>query len=411
MNEITGEQVNSCFEMACGKDTEHAGIYDDVVEQKKAVERIQKDEKTKQTSSEPCANSNKQSNSVMSSRSLCFMVAGLVVCFLTAAAAFVLALIIMARISLITSTEAVTSRDDSASLCSSCQQGSRDNKVQDFTERLESMQRQLENMWMVINSTEGQISNLPRKDQHIEDLMNATRQQTKRDTMALLTAFNASQDSLSQKIRKVQVDLHQRDQKVKSIRELTMKEIRWVWTVVNASQVSLSEKLQKIQDNFTQQLNRTIVLLQNSDDSLFASLVEVNSTITLKVNNISEGTVPIGPRGFNGSRGAPGPAGSAGPPGPKGSGDFSTCQYKTSKTVESPGLDDVTTFLDEPNGKRVLGVACSANFGAENNLLSTVRNNVRRYICYCRKTSPHYGPPSGERRACFLHYWECPLTT
>ncbi|XP_068728575.1 uncharacterized protein [Montipora capricornis] len=235
MNEIVGEQVNPCFEMACGKDTEYARICDDVVEQKKAVERIQKDEKTKQTSSEPCANSNKQSDSVMSSRSLCFTVAGLVVCFLTAAAAFVLALIIMARISLITSTEAVTKRDDSASLCSSCQQGSRDNKVQDLTERLESMQRQLENMWMVINSTEGKISNLLRKDQHIEDLMNATRQQTKRDTMALLTAFNASQDSLSEKIRKVQVDLHQKDQKVKSIRELTMKEIRWVWTVVNAS--------------------------------------------------------------------------------------------------------------------------------------------------------------------------------
>ena len=110
MNEIAGEQVNSRFEMACGKETEYAEIYDDVVEQKKAVERIQKDEKTKQTSSEPCANSNKHSDSVMSSRSLCFMLAGLVVCFLTAAAAFVSALIIMHRISLITSTEAVTSR-------------------------------------------------------------------------------------------------------------------------------------------------------------------------------------------------------------------------------------------------------------------------------------------------------------
>ena len=118
MNEIVGEQVNPCFEMAFGKDTKHAGIYDDLVEQKKAVERIQKDEKTKQTSSEPSANSNKQSDSVISSRSLCFMVAGLVVCFLTAAAAFVLALIIMHRISLITSTEAVTSRGK-AQFCSS----------------------------------------------------------------------------------------------------------------------------------------------------------------------------------------------------------------------------------------------------------------------------------------------------
>ncbi|XP_068683504.1 uncharacterized protein [Montipora foliosa] len=97
--------------MASGKATEYAGMYGKGGEQKKTFKRIQKDEKTKQTSLEPPANSNKQSDSVMFSRSLCFMIAGLVVCFLTAAAAFGLALTIMFRISLITSSEAVTSRD------------------------------------------------------------------------------------------------------------------------------------------------------------------------------------------------------------------------------------------------------------------------------------------------------------
>ena len=110
MDEIVGGQVNQCVEMASGKATEYAGMYGEGGEQKKTFERIQKDEKTKQTSLEPPAHSNKQSHSVMFSRSLCFMVACLVVCFLTAAAAFGLALTIMFRISLITSSEAVTSR-------------------------------------------------------------------------------------------------------------------------------------------------------------------------------------------------------------------------------------------------------------------------------------------------------------
>ena len=110
MDKILGGQVNQSFEMASGKATEYAGMYGVGGEQKKTFERIQKDEKTKQTSLEPAANSNKRSNSVMFSRSLCFMVAGLVVCFLTAAAAFGLALTIMFRISLITLSEAVTSR-------------------------------------------------------------------------------------------------------------------------------------------------------------------------------------------------------------------------------------------------------------------------------------------------------------
>ncbi|XP_068728572.1 uncharacterized protein [Montipora capricornis] len=110
MDEIVGGQVNHCFEMASGKATEYAGMYGKGGEQKKTFERIQKDEKTKQTSLEPPVNSNKQFDSVMFSRPLRFMVAGLVVCFLTAAASFGLALTIMFRISLITSSEAVTSR-------------------------------------------------------------------------------------------------------------------------------------------------------------------------------------------------------------------------------------------------------------------------------------------------------------
>ncbi|XP_068683469.1 uncharacterized protein [Montipora foliosa] len=235
------------------------------------------------------------------------------------------------------------------------------------------------------NSTKLVTDKHYKKIKDLEYLMNATREEAKEANLEHLTALWSAGN-------------------------LTMKEFRRVWSTVNASQVVLSEKLRKVRSNFTQQLNLTAMILRSSDASLFASLKHMNLTITEKVNNVSKMAGPIGPRGFNGSRGAPGLAGSAGPPGPKGSGDFSKCHYKTSKGEITPGLNDASTFLDEPNDKRVIGAACSANFGAENNLLSTVNSNVRRYVCNCRKTSPHYGPPSGEKGACFLHYWECPLT-
>ena len=57
---------------------------------------------------------------------------------------------------------------------------------------------------------------------------------------------------------------------------------------------------------------------------------------------------PIGPRGFNGSQGPPGPMGSIGPAGPNGTGDLSTCQYKTKKAVETAGDPLTTIALHEP---------------------------------------------------------------
>ena len=57
---------------------------------------------------------------------------------------------------------------------------------------------------------------------------------------------------------------------------------------------------------------------------------------------------PIGPRGFNGSQGPPGPMGSIGPAGPNGTGDLSTCQYKTKKVEEMPGDQTTIVVLNEP---------------------------------------------------------------
>ena len=58
---------------------------------------------------------------------------------------------------------------------------------------------------------------------------------------------------------------------------------------------------------------------------------------------------PIGPRGFNGSQGPRGPMGSIGPAGPKGTGDLSTCRYKTSKVEEASGSQMTLVELKEPD--------------------------------------------------------------
>ena len=58
---------------------------------------------------------------------------------------------------------------------------------------------------------------------------------------------------------------------------------------------------------------------------------------------------PIGPRGFNGSQGPSGPMGSIGPTGPKGTGDLSTCQYKTLKEEETSGSQSTEITLLEPH--------------------------------------------------------------
>ncbi|KAK2567656.1 hypothetical protein P5673_008509 [Acropora cervicornis] len=122
----------------------------------------------------------------------------------------------------------------------------------------------------------------------------------------------------------------------------TLKEFHRVWTAVNASQAVLSKKLRKVRNNFARKLNQSIVLLQSSDSSLFASMAGINATITEK-------------------------------------------------------------------DKRVIGVTCSADYEAENNLFSRM-DNTRTYSCNCRRTP---APPGvlNTGNKCFIHYWECPLKT
>jgi len=225
-----------------------------------------------------------------------------------------------------------------------------------------------------------------KKIQDLENLLNSTRQNAQEVSRQHFTAIWAAGN-------------------------LTMKEFHRVWAAMNTSQNSLVEKLREVKDNLTEQLNLTTVSLQSDVASLRASLVDLNASVTVKVNNVSKMTGPVGPPGFNGSQGPAGPAGSIGVPGPKGAGDFSACQYKIVTEKETPGDPTITAALAEPNGKRVLGVSCSTNYAAEYNLASAVRHNVRRYSCNCKGTSTLFSSFGGQEKSCSIHYWECPLTS
>ncbi|CAH3166407.1 unnamed protein product, partial [Porites evermanni] len=177
--------------------------------------------------------------------------------------------------------------------------------------------------------------------------------------------------------------------------------------------------------------------LDQEDVNLKLLLLEINSTLLLKVENVSklpgpvgppgvngsQGPIgPAGPQGFNGSQGAIGPQGfngsqgPIGPQGPQGAGDFSLCEYMS---TSSKGSQDTVTSINpassiqvslgEPNDKRIVGVSCSTDRAQMYLLSSEVNqsNGQRFYRCDC---SGHFGAGS-QTVTCFMNYWLCPLST
>ncbi|XP_066026370.1 putative cuticle collagen 145 [Pocillopora verrucosa] len=171
--------------------------------------------------------------------------------------------------------------------------------------------------------------------------------------------------------------------------------------------------------------------LKQEDVKLRTLLLELNTTLSTKIENFSKLQGPIGPRGFNGSKGAIGPAGpqgvigppgfngSEGPPGPQGpngAGDFSQCEHKeehlngnqdpiTSNTLPIP----TKVILGEPSGKKIVGVSCSTDH-AQLSLLSTKINTSNKQLFYYCSCYGHNGRGQAAIQ-CVMHYWECPLTT
>ncbi|PFX11227.1 Collagen alpha-1(VI) chain, partial [Stylophora pistillata] len=125
-----------------------------------------------------------------------------------------------------------------------------------------------------------------------------------------------------------------------------------------------------------------------------------------------------GVQGDKGQQGAAGPGGPPGPPGPQGppgAGNFSQCRYDSAvRSVTAGDLASETVVLIEPDGKKILGVSCSTNQAAEyilkiEKLTTAPHAGKYAYRCTCKGQSKLF-KQSGAM-VCFLHYWECPLTT
>ncbi|XP_058969809.2 collectin-12 isoform X1 [Pocillopora verrucosa] len=216
---------------------------------------------------------------------------------------------------------------------------------------------------------------------------------------------------------------------------------------VNTGLKRLEENLNVLENKLAIAMSETNVKLNSStgrlfqEDAIIRNLIEaINITLSLKIENFSKLQGPIGPRGFNGSKGAIGPAGpqgfngtqgtqgvigppgfngSEGPPGPQGpngAGDFSQCEHKTtdltgnqdpvtSNTLPSP----IKVTVGEPSGKKIVGVSCSTDH-AQLSLLSTKIKASNKQLFYHCSCYGHHGTGQAAIQ-CVMHYWECPLTT
>ncbi|XP_022786229.1 macrophage scavenger receptor types I and II-like isoform X4 [Stylophora pistillata] len=227
-------------------------------------------------------------------------------------------------------------------------------------------------------------------------------------------------------------------------------------------------ELASLETTFVTKLNNTAQSLSDADSTLKSSLDVINSSLTSQIQSISKLQGPTGSPGFNGSKGVPGalgnkgakgnagvqgspgqqgvvgdpgrngtdgvngqqgdkgpqgdkgqqgaagpggPPGPQGPQGPPGAGNFSQCVYdhREETTTSGPSVTR-KTILEEPVGKKILGVACSTNQAAEYNLEVEKVSGKYFYRCICRGESSLVTPKENQMK-CILHFWECPLTT
>ncbi|CAH3128088.1 unnamed protein product [Pocillopora meandrina] len=210
---------------------------------------------------------------------------------------------------------------------------------------------------------------------------------------------------------------------------------------------TLANQTEEILNKFKNHTASSLISLINATDGLKQEdvklrtlLLELNTTLSTKIENVSKLQGPIGPRGFNGSQGAIGPAGpqgfngtqgtqgvigppgfngSRGPPGPQGpngAGDFSQCEHKTEDLTgnQNPVTGNslptpVKVIKGEPIGKRIVGVACTTDH-AQLYLLSTKIKTSNKQLFYYCSCYGHHGRGQAAIQ-CVMHYWECPLTT
>lgn len=270
----------------------------------------------------------------------------------------------------------------------------------------------------------------------------------------LNTSFAGQVNSLSQSITAVHSQSNETKESFNNFKMHTENSV----TLVNDGLSNLEKTVNSTKDKLTSRIestdlriNSTTVRLDQEDVSIISLVNDINTTLSLKVENVSKLQGPVGPRGFNGSQGLVGPAGpqgvngtqgpqgvigpqgfngsqgspgsdglqgATGPPGPPGAGDFSQCEFMTSTDIGSQTAFQGNTLpaatkviLTEPTDKRIVGVTCSTDFAQlyilEAEIVPSTNKQVYRCECYGNQGS------AGTIKSiqCFMHYWLCPLTT
>jgi len=195
---------------------------------------------------------------------------------------------------------------------------------------------------------------------------------------------------------------------------------------------SLQESIKKISENLTklrEEINRTQQHLLKSKQAianlnstsvrekvfldLWRKLISTDKDlrdVKDQVINMSKIVPPRGPPGYNGTQG---PVGSPGPSGPRGSpgpgANLSLCRYQ--KIESAPVTPDfyarTEVSVTEQKGKQIMAVHCDTNDAKVTRLLHSDSNQRHTYTCKCERTLH----TEASKMYCYLHYWECPLST
>ncbi|XP_027041434.1 collectin-12-like [Pocillopora damicornis] len=270
----------------------------------------------------------------------------------------------------------------------------------------------------------------------------------------LNTSFAGQVNSLSQSITAVHSQSNETKESFNNFKMHTENSV----TLMNDGLSNLEKTVNSTKDKLTSRiestdlrLNSTTERLDQEDVSIISLVNDINTTLSLKVENVSKLQGPVGPRGFNGSQGLVGPAGpqgvngtqgpqgvigpqgfngsqglpgsdglqgATGPPGPPGAGDFSQCEFMTSTDIGSQTAFRGNTLpaatkviLTEPTDKRIVGVTCSTDFAQLYILEAEIApsTNKQVYRCECYGNQGNVGTIKSIQ--CFMHYWLCPLTT
>ncbi|XP_015763897.1 PREDICTED: macrophage scavenger receptor types I and II-like [Acropora digitifera] len=183
-------------------------------------------------------------------------------------------------------------------------------------------------------------------------------------------------------------------------------------TGLKKNETAVWRAIERIREDINQ-LNQT-----NNETTVWRKIERIREEITQlnqTIANTSKKQGPMGPPGFNGTRGSQGDSGPPGPPGLNGTqglpatsptgGDLTLCSYHEKKGTEVSTGSYASTHVsvNEANGTKIIGAKCASNDAKVVLLSSSTSGGTRKYQCDCFGTLL----TGVSKMYCSIHYWEC----